>query len=105
MRRIYTERAPSRKDSEGERARGRKELVVWHVFIANASITQGFLDMKRLIGRTFSSKSVQDDIKRWPFKVVQTRHGTPHVQVHYHGEEQLKTPQEVSAMVSLTIEL
>ena len=37
-------------------------------------------DIKRLIGRKFSDKDVQKDIKHFPFKVV-SKNGQPRVQV------------------------
>ena len=37
-------------------------------------------DAKRLIGRKYVDKSVQDDLKNWPFKVVHDN-GKPKIQV------------------------
>jgi len=39
-------------------------------------------DAKRLIGREWTDKTVQDDIKLFPFKVVE-KNSKPHVQVNY----------------------
>uniref|UniRef100_A0A0B7AAS1 Uncharacterized protein n=1 Tax=Arion vulgaris TaxID=1028688 RepID=A0A0B7AAS1_9EUPU len=57
-----------------------------------------FFDLKRLIGRTFDDKSVQQDIKLYPFTVID-KNNKPHVQAM--TGEGLKTfaPEEVSAMV------
>jgi len=59
-------------------------------------------DAKRLIGRKFSEKSVQQDVKYWPFKVI-SRDDKPHIQVSTgkSGNEvkKLLAPEEVSAMV------
>ncbi|KAJ4349645.1 ATPase with role in protein import into the ER [Didymosphaeria variabile] len=55
-------------------------------------------DIKRLIGRKFNEKEVQNDIKHFPFKVV-SKNGQPRVQVEVQGEEKTFTPEEVSAMV------
>lgn len=55
-------------------------------------------DAKRLIGRKFSEKVVQDDIKLWPFKVVDIG-DKPHVQVTYKGETKTFRPEEISSMV------
>ena len=41
-------------------------------------------DVKRLIGRKFSDKDVQKDIKHFPFKVVD-KSGQPRVQVEVSG--------------------
>ena len=53
---------------------------------------------KRLIGRKFNEKEVQNDIKHFPFKVV-SKGGQPRVQVEVQGVEKTFTPEEVSAMV------
>lgn len=46
----------------------------------------------------YNDKSVQQDIKHFPFKVV-NKGGQPRVQVDVHGEEKTFTPEEISAMV------
>lgn len=43
---------------------------------------------KRLIGRKFSDKEVQDDAKHWPFKIVPTSDGRPAVEVDNGGKRQ-----------------
>jgi L1 cell adhesion molecule like protein len=56
-------------------------------------------DAKRLIGRKFSDKIVQDDIKLWPFTVVADSNDKPLIKVDYNDEEKTFTPEEISAMV------
>merc|ERR1739848_585860 len=55
-------------------------------------------DAKRLIGRTWSEKSVQSDKKFFPFNVVEKR-GKPHVEVTVNGKLESFAPEEISAMV------
>ncbi|CAB4380638.1 unnamed protein product [Rhizophagus irregularis] len=55
-------------------------------------------DSKRLIGRRFSDKEVQQDIKHFPFKVID-KDGKPVIQVTVKGEERIFTPEEISAMI------
>jgi len=56
-------------------------------------------DAKRLIGRKFDEKNVQDDMKHWPFKVVNSEGGRPKVQVEFKGERKTFFPEEISSMV------
>ena len=56
-------------------------------------------DIKRLIGRRFSDKSVQSDIKHFPFKVTSGSNERPVVHVEYKGEAKIFTPEEISAMI------
>lgn len=56
---------------------------------------QTVYSIKRFIGKEFSSKSVQDEINRVPYKVEKTGSNVPSVKIgdkHY-------TPQEISAMI------
>jgi endoplasmic reticulum chaperone BiP len=55
-------------------------------------------DAKRLIGREFKDTNVQNDMKFWPFKVVE-KNSKPHVKIEVNGETKLFAPEEISAMV------
>lgn len=55
-------------------------------------------DAKRLIGRKFDDPKIQQDIKHWPFKVVNVA-GKPKIKVSYKGETKMFTPEEISSMV------
>ncbi|XP_074280183.1 heat shock 70 kDa protein 18-like [Silene latifolia] len=62
-------------------------------------------DSKRLIGRQFCDKVVQDYIKLWPFKVVAGNPDSnnfekkPMIVVTYKGKEKQFAPEEISAMI------
>lgn len=56
-------------------------------------------DAKRLIGRKFSDKTVQDDIKLWPFTVKGDSNDKPVIEVEYKGETKTFAPEEISAAV------
>ncbi|KAJ8919710.1 hypothetical protein NQ315_006238 [Exocentrus adspersus] len=55
-------------------------------------------DAKRLIGRKYDDPKIQQDIKHWPFKVINDS-GKPKIQVEYKGEVKTFAPEEISSMV------
>lgn len=55
-------------------------------------------DVKRLIGRKFNDKTVQHDMKMWPFKVT-NKNGKPYVTVQVKDDTKTFAPEEISAMV------
>lgn len=55
-------------------------------------------DVKRLIGRNFSDSIVQNDIKHWPFKVI-NKGCKPNVQAEFKGKTKTFCPEEISSMV------
>jgi len=56
-------------------------------------------DAKRLIGRKFSDKTVQHDIKLWPFVVVPGSADKPMIKVQFKGENKMFAAEEISSMV------
>lgn len=65
----------------------------------NSNPKNTIFDAKRLIGRKFSDRVIQEDIKLWPFKVDADKNDKPVIKVEYNGEEKGFSPEEVSAMV------
>ncbi|KAG8200224.1 hypothetical protein JTE90_025002 [Oedothorax gibbosus] len=55
-------------------------------------------DAKRLIGRKFNDPKIQQDMKNWPFKVL-NEGGKPKIAAEFKGERKLFNPEEISAMV------
>jgi heat shock protein 1/8 len=59
-------------------------------------------DVKRLLGRKFSDHEVQQDMKSWPFKVVDDGKDRPMIQVTLgdgdNAQIKLYRPEEISAM-------
>lgn len=56
-------------------------------------------DAKRFIGRKFSDKAVQDDLKHYPFKIVRGNDDGILFEVQYKAETKRFTPEEISSMV------
>ncbi|XP_009414396.2 heat shock cognate 70 kDa protein [Musa acuminata AAA Group] len=61
--------------------------------------TNTVFDVKRLIGRRFSDPSVQNDMRSWPFKVIDGQGDRPLIVVQYKGEEQQFTAEEITSMI------
>jgi len=55
-------------------------------------------DAKRLIGREFKDTTVQNDMKYWPFQVID-KNNKPHVKITSNNEAKLFAAEEISAMV------
>jgi L1 cell adhesion molecule like protein len=55
-------------------------------------------DAKRLIGRKFEDSTVQQDMKLWPFKVINYG-GRPKIVVEFKGDEKQFFAEEISSMV------
>lgn len=60
--------------------------------------TNSVFDAKRLIGRKFDDISVQNDMKHWPFQVINVGN-KPMIQVEYKGETKKFSAEEISSMV------
>ncbi|KAL6131125.1 hypothetical protein ACLB2K_069503 [Fragaria x ananassa] len=75
-------------------------------FIGDAALNQiirnpnnSIFDAKRLIGRRFSDQTVQNDLKLWPFKVIEGPGDKPMIVVTHKGQEKQLNAEEVSSMV------
>merc|ERR1711957_749032 len=55
-------------------------------------------DVKRLIGRKFSDKSVQSDRKLVPFEIISDK-DKPMIEITIEGKKSAYAPEEVSAMI------
>jgi L1 cell adhesion molecule like protein len=57
-------------------------------------------DAKRLIGRKFNETTVQNDMKLWPFKVVDSgQDSKPMIQIKWKGKDEKFYAEQVSSMV------
>jgi len=56
-------------------------------------------DAKRLIGRKFTDKAVQSDIKNYSFKVTGDSNDKPKISVNYKNELKEFHPEEISSMI------
>ncbi|KAG6551888.1 hypothetical protein Mapa_006504 [Marchantia paleacea] len=66
---------------------------------AAANAERTIFDVKRLIGRKFTDKEVQRDMKLVPYKIV-NKDGKPYISVAIKdGETKVFSPEEVSAMI------
>ncbi|KAH6914017.1 heat shock protein [Coprinopsis sp. MPI-PUGE-AT-0042] len=61
--------------------------------------TNTVFGFKRLIGRQFADKEVQEDAAHWPFKIVRQSDNAPAVQVENGGKQETFTPEQLSSMV------
>ena len=62
--------------------------------------TNTVFDAKRLIGRKFQEREVQEDIKLWPFKVEKDpKSDRPQIIIQYQKQEKKFFAEEISAMV------
>ena len=60
--------------------------------------TNTIFDAKRLIGRKYNDSTVQNDIKHWPFKVIDDN-GKPKIEVNFRNEVKQFFPEEISAFI------
>jgi len=65
---------------------------------ATINPTRTVFDAKRLIGRQFGDKTVQDDMKLWPFKVI-NKASRPMIEIDFKDGNKQFSAEEVSAMV------
>merc|ERR1711935_258424 len=65
---------------------------------ATVNPSQTLFDVKRLIGRRYSDKTVQSDKKLLPFELVE-QGGKPVIKVKVSGADKLMGPEEVSSMI------
>jgi heat shock protein 1/8 len=55
-------------------------------------------DAKRLIGRKYDDQKIQEDMKHWPFKVINDS-GKPKIEVEFKGEIKKFSAEEISSMI------
>jgi heat shock protein 1/8 len=65
---------------------------------ASSNPSNTVYDAKRLIGREFNDTTVQNDIKKLSYNVV-NKSNKPHISVEYKGESKTFSPEEISAMI------
>ena len=71
--------------------------------LAKKQITKNYkntiYDIKRLIGRNFNDKHIQEDMKLWPFKVEKDSKNKPIIIVEYNNEKKKFYPEQIAAMI------
>jgi L1 cell adhesion molecule like protein len=65
---------------------------------ANSNPSNTVYDAKRMIGRDFTDKKLQEDMKHFSFKVIDDNN-KPKISVMFKEEQKQFTPEEISAMI------
>ncbi|RYP76271.1 hypothetical protein DL771_001890 [Monosporascus sp. 5C6A] len=65
---------------------------------AASNPTNTIFDVKRFIGRKFAEKEVQNDMKHFPYKIVE-KDSKPVIEVNVKGKPKQFTPEEISAVI------
>ena len=76
------------------------------ILISNAAKNKNeniIYDAKRLIGRSYDDKEIQEDMKYWPFKLNKDDNNKPLYEVEYNGKTDKFYPEEISAMILLKL--
>ena len=76
------------------------EILIGEAAKSMASMNQEntVYDAKRLIGRKFDDDIIKEDIKNFPFKVI-NKDGLPYIRVMHKGEDKDYPPEQISAYV------
>jgi len=80
-------------DEDGNRLIGDAAKNQAHMNPANT-----IFDSKRMLGRLYNDEKLKEDIKKWPFTVVE-KDKLPFIQVTVKGEKKLYAPEQISAMI------
>ena len=76
------------------------------ILISNAAKNKNeniIYDAKRLIGRSYDDKEIQEDMKYWPFTINKDDNNKPLIEVEYNGKTDNYYPEEISAMILLKL--
>ena len=63
------------------------------------------IDAKRMIGKMFTEKEVQEDAKLWPFKVKGDPNGRVVIQVLEDGKEKEYDPETISSIILASLKI
>jgi len=66
---------------------------------ANSNPTNTLYDVKRIIGRMWDDKALQNDVARFPFTVKDDGRSKPIIEVEYNNEKKQFYPEAISAMI------
>ena len=66
---------------------------------ANSNPTNTLYDVKRIIGRMWDDKGLQNDLARFPFTVKDDGRSKPIIEVEYNSEKKQFYPEAISAMI------
>lgn len=66
---------------------------------AASNVKNTIFDVKRLMGHKFKDTHVQEDLKHFPYNVVEGSNGSSSIEIEYKGEKKSFSPEEVSAMI------
>jgi len=66
---------------------------------ANYNPRNTIFDAKRLIGRKYDDSSVQNDMRHWPFKVINGKNNKPMIVAEHKGEQKQFSAEQISSMI------